>query len=511
MKRGIIILTIFLLISLPIASAFSLAEFFRNFNFPDLTGQAVQKIKEGSVAVKDQLDVVTKGEILTCKDETEINECSKNKPLYCDENQELIAKCEECGCAENYECKDTICIKIQIEQPTITKTETKDELSETEIEKNETEEEPLTSGKGVIQKTTLYIQGVGGLVASKDVDGLKYYNSDHLGNIKLITNEAGYILNEENQYLAFGEPIYLSDDSRFSYNVKELDDSGLYYYGARYYDSEIGRFTTVDPIKGNIQASQSLNRYTYTRNNPMKYIDPTGAQTAEADATKVSPENTNWQEGSIRALTLEEGISYTLEYLSRKEVSGKILAQASDFVPGSGDIKGIVEGVIGEDLATGEDLSLLTRGLCLICLSEFKYLSKAKKVLKNIDLFKKGVQLPGNQALLKALVDVKTGDVRLLSKGEEHIDVAAEMLGVGREALEKNPEIANNIVGASVFFKEGTVRGVQVGGSGLTLGARVPYSPKTIDRANEIMSEFVYGGEIPTKLTTHQVIYPKSN
>jgi RHS repeat-associated protein len=57
--------------------------------------------------------------------------------------------------------------------------------------------------------------------------------------------------------------------------------SGLYHYGARYYDAAIGRFVqpdTVVPEPGNPQA---LNRYSYTLNNPLRYTDPTGHFTEE--------------------------------------------------------------------------------------------------------------------------------------------------------------------------------------------------------------------------------------
>ena|GEM_PF-5407958 len=50
----------------------------------------------------------------------------------------------------------------------------------------------------------------------------------------------------------------------------------MYYYGARYYDPAIGRFTTRDPKRGNLMNPQSLNPYVYCVNNPMKYIDPDG-------------------------------------------------------------------------------------------------------------------------------------------------------------------------------------------------------------------------------------------
>jgi len=57
---------------------------------------------------------------------------------------------------------------------------------------------------------------------------------------------------------------------------KEDDGTGLYYYGARYYDPEIGRFTQPDSYVQAPFDPQSLNRYAYCRNNPLIYIDPTG-------------------------------------------------------------------------------------------------------------------------------------------------------------------------------------------------------------------------------------------
>ncbi|MDR4504842.1 MAG: RHS repeat-associated core domain-containing protein [Candidatus Scalindua sp.] len=58
---------------------------------------------------------------------------------------------------------------------------------------------------------------------------------------------------------------------------QELDsETGLYYYGARCYDPLLVRFTTADPIVPDPTNPQSLNRYSYVLNNPLKYIDPAG-------------------------------------------------------------------------------------------------------------------------------------------------------------------------------------------------------------------------------------------
>ena len=56
------------------------------------------------------------------------------------------------------------------------------------------------------------------------------------------------------------------------FNGKELDtDTGLYYYGARYYDPRVSLWPNVDPL-----AEKTMTPYAYTNNNPINLIDPTG-------------------------------------------------------------------------------------------------------------------------------------------------------------------------------------------------------------------------------------------
>ncbi|MBI2853077.1 MAG: RHS repeat-associated core domain-containing protein [Chloroflexi bacterium] len=57
---------------------------------------------------------------------------------------------------------------------------------------------------------------------------------------------------------------------------QRLDGTGLYYYGARYYDAEIGRFISPDSIVQSYANPQSLNRFSYVMNNPLRFVDPTG-------------------------------------------------------------------------------------------------------------------------------------------------------------------------------------------------------------------------------------------
>ncbi len=70
----------------------------------------------------------------------------------------------------------------------------------------------------------------------------------------------------ESRSLPFGQALNVKN--RFSFTGKELDKN-LYYFNARYYDSSLGKFTSVDPIENN-------HAYSYVANNPMNFVDPDG-------------------------------------------------------------------------------------------------------------------------------------------------------------------------------------------------------------------------------------------
>jgi len=68
---------------------------------------------------------------------------------------------------------------------------------------------------------------------------------------------------------------------------KERDaESGLDYFGARYFSSPQGRFTTPDPMMASARASnpQTWNRYSYALNNPLRFVDPDGLEVPESCA-----------------------------------------------------------------------------------------------------------------------------------------------------------------------------------------------------------------------------------
>jgi RHS repeat-associated protein len=85
------------------------------------------------------------------------------------------------------------------------------------------------------------------------------------------------------KYMPFGDRRNsqgtIATDKQFT--GQRLDGTGLYYYNARYYDPAIGRFISADDVQD--YSPQSLNRYSYNLNNPLKYIDPSGHKPVEPD------------------------------------------------------------------------------------------------------------------------------------------------------------------------------------------------------------------------------------
>ncbi|MBN1622407.1 MAG: VCBS repeat-containing protein [Endomicrobiales bacterium] len=107
--------------------------------------------------------------------------------------------------------------------------------------------------------------------------GLYYFHHDHLGSVRSISNGSDIVKNTD--YLPFGAVCYESGspDNEHKFTGQRLDDNtGLYYYGARYYDPALGIFLTPDTIIQSPYDPQSLNRYAYCRNNPIIYTDPSG-------------------------------------------------------------------------------------------------------------------------------------------------------------------------------------------------------------------------------------------
>lgn len=122
-----------------------------------------------------------------------------------------------------------------------------------------------------------------------------YLTTDHLGSTRLVTNQTGAVVSRHD-YLPFGWELYSGLTGRTNghgyltspegvhtptqrFTGKERDaETGLDYFGARYLSGVQGRFTSPDApfADQNAKDPQSWNLYTYGRNNPLRYTDPTG-------------------------------------------------------------------------------------------------------------------------------------------------------------------------------------------------------------------------------------------
>ncbi len=120
-------------------------------------------------------------------------------------------------------------------------------------------------------------------------DGTLYYvHTDHLGSTSLLTDATGAeVPGTRLRYFAYGAPRPGTADATHNafargytpatYTGQTRDaGTGLMYYGARWYDPALGRFISPDTIVPNLGDPQSLNRYSYVGNQPLKYTDPTG-------------------------------------------------------------------------------------------------------------------------------------------------------------------------------------------------------------------------------------------
>lgn len=125
-----------------------------------------------------------------------------------------------------------------------------------------------------------------------------FYHPDHLGSTNYITDVGGAV-RQFAEYIPFGETFVdghtNSDTQPYLFNAKELDaETGLYYYGARYYDPVASIWVSVDPLA---EKYAGWSPYNYTLQNPVKLVDPDGRESEDA------------QEG----LKLEDAISYAQE------------------------------------------------------------------------------------------------------------------------------------------------------------------------------------------------------
>jgi RHS repeat-associated protein len=134
----------------------------------------------------------------------------------------------------------------------------------------------VTNGNGLEMFHYLYGLNVDSVLAQDSSTGMVWSLSDRLGSIDLLTDKDGVVV-DKRSFDSFGRLLDQSNPSvsfRYGYTGRELDlESGLNYYRARYYDSRVGRFISVDPIGFD---AGDTNLYRYVFNSSTNHTDPSG-------------------------------------------------------------------------------------------------------------------------------------------------------------------------------------------------------------------------------------------
>jgi RHS repeat-associated protein len=197
--------------------------------------------------------------------------------------------------------------------------------------------------------------------------------SDQLGTPRMILDQSGSLSGvKRHDYLPFGEELYAGTGGRtasqgytgdnvrqkFTGTYERDIETGLDYAKARYYGSTTGRYTSVDPIivtPERFVDPQQFNLYSYARNNPLRFIDPTGEklvisgnleeikkQLAEMLGTKDAAKRISFDEktGVITVdlngidLTKNEGASLLNDVISSKKVYGLTVGSSVESLGG---------------------------------------------------------------------------------------------------------------------------------------------------------------------------------
>ena len=180
-----------------------------------------------------------------------------------------------------------------------------------------------TSGTLNVERETLHIADDKQRIAQIDSDitttTTRYQLSDHLGSASVELDENADIISYE-EYYPFGSTSYRNGRNevdvslkRYKYVMKELDnETGLYYYGARYYASWLGRFIAIDPKQ---HSYQHLTPYNYVANSPLNNTDPDGM-----DIIPTSDEAGNKTKEAIDRILIYDEISNLFQYESYGEI-----------------------------------------------------------------------------------------------------------------------------------------------------------------------------------------------
>lgn len=175
-------------------------------------------------------------------------------------------------------------------------------------------------GKG----NTEYVYLNGSLLATRNAGAIKFQHTDALGSPIAVTDTAGQVI-ERTDYQPYGSPIGKTVDG-IGYTGHAMDGAtGLTYMQQRYYDQDLGRFLSVDPVAADSVLASNFNRYWYANNNPYRFTDPDG-----------------------RSIVIPWGA--VTEIAATRAAQAGVISQLDSPLPGPGDViaTAVILGAVGE-------------------------------------------------------------------------------------------------------------------------------------------------------------------
>jgi uncharacterized protein (TIGR02594 family) len=146
---------------------------------------------------------------------------------------------------------------------------------------------------------------------------MKMFSGQQKFNIYNITTTLNEVV-QHVEYVPFGE-VFIEErnntwNTPYLFNSKELDEeTGLYYYGARYYEPRVSVWYGTDPMQ---EKYPGVSSYAYCLNNPVKFIDPTGMDWVENNETS----DITWNKNVTSADNTPEGFTYRGTSYQREKI-----------------------------------------------------------------------------------------------------------------------------------------------------------------------------------------------
>ena len=229
-----------------------------------------------------------------------------------------------------------------------------------------------------------------------------FYHPDHLGSSSFITNLDGEVV-QHIEYVPFGE-VFIEErnnvwNTPYLFNAKEFDEeTGMYYYGARYYDPRLSLWMSTDPKS---EEAPAWSPYRAFFNNPIAFVDPDGKWEENADGNLVANKGDN-----AKSLA---------EYLNTSHgIAAKMLSEQGYNKNGTSNI---VEGSIFQVERTSQQRERSDLGYLGNIIRSYAGSNFSKDMFENYWNGNGDVELSGKR-FAGILLDIKADKIPMTNNGE---------------------------------------------------------------------------------------------